>query len=55
MPGFTDFRVRVFHGCARLQLPISQMGWAVEQRERILAALGGLFEGVFLDFDGGRG
>ena len=53
--GFTDFRVRVFHGCARLQLPISQMGRAVEQRERILAALGGLFEGVFLDFDGGRG
>ena len=46
--GFRDFRVRLFHGLARVQVPEGQMALALEQREKILAALGE-FDGAVLD------
>lgn len=48
--GFSDFRVRVFSGCARLELKEEQMVRAIELRSEILAALNGKFSGVLLDF-----
>ena len=47
--GFTDFRVRILSGCARLQLPEAQMSQAIRQRGAILQELGPLFGGVLLD------
>ena len=47
--GFTDFRVRILSGCARLQLPAEQMDQAIRQRSAILQELGPLFDGVLLD------
>ena len=47
--GFTDFRVRILSGCARLQLPEAQMSQAIRQRDAILQELGPLFGGVLLD------
>ena len=47
--GFTDFRVRVFHGAARLQLPADQLARVVEGREAIRRALAPWFETVLLD------
>lgn len=47
--GFTDFRVRVFGGGARLQMPEDQLARAVERRREILAGLEGLFPTVMLD------
>ena len=46
--GFRDFRVRLFHGLARVQVPEGQMALALERREEILAALGD-FDGAVLD------
>lgn len=50
--GFTDFRVRVFHGAARLQLPSAQMEGLLQNREAVLAALGEIFSAVLLDLEG---
>ena len=50
--GFRDFRVRLFHGAARLQGPREQFPLVLERREDIFAALGRDFEGVFLDLQG---
>jgi len=50
--GFTDFRVRVYHGAARLQLKKEQLPQALARREAILAQLRPLFSGVFLDLVG---
>ena len=47
--GFTDFRVRVFHDAARLQLPPDQLTRALERREDIRTALRPHFETVLLD------
>ena len=49
--GFRDFRVRLFHGLARVQVPAGQMALTLEQREKILAALGD-FDGAVLDLQG---
>ena len=49
--GFRDFRVRLFHGLARVQVPAGQMALTLEQREKILAALGD-FAGAVLDLQG---
>ena len=49
--GFTDFRVRLHHGAARIQLPQAQLGEALAHREAILTALSPLFDGVFLDLE----
>lgn len=50
--GFTDFRVRLFRGAARIQLPEEQLGLALGHKADILKALSPLFEGVFLDLEG---
>ena len=50
--GFTDFRVRVYHGAARIQLPKAQMERGLAMRQEILNKLRPLFEGVFLDLEG---
>ena len=50
--GFTDFRVRVYHGAARIQLPENQMERGLALRHEILEQLRPLFQGVFLDLEG---
>lgn len=50
--GFTDFRVRVYEGAARIQVPAGQMERLVSQRMEILSALSPRFRGVFLDLEG---
>lgn len=50
--GFTDFRVRVFHGAARLQLPEGQMGEALRRREKVTQAVDPFFQPVLLDLRG---
>lgn len=50
--GFTDFRVRVFEGAARIQVKKDQMPGLLGHQEEILSALKPLFRGVFLDLEG---
>ncbi len=50
--GFTDFRVRVFHDAARIQLSAEQQFRAVELRQTILDALRPYFKLILLDLDG---
>ena len=50
--GFTDFRVRVFHTAARLQLPEDQMAEALARRREIQTELKPYFSEVFLDLQG---
>ena len=50
--GFTDFRVRVFHDAARIQLKPDQMPRALSCRENILSALKPYFDVVLLDLNG---
>ncbi len=47
--GFSNFRVRFFHGAARLQLPADQLERAVHLREEIHSRLSPYFSGVLLD------
>lgn len=47
--GFSDFRVRVFHDAARLQLPEGQLADAIARRNAIREALAPWFENVLLD------
>ena len=47
--GFSDYRVRLYHGAARIQLPESQLARAIELRQEILTALHPSFEAVLLD------
>ena len=47
--GFSDFRVRLFHGAARLQLPGAQMAKAIARQEEIRGALAPWIEIVMLD------
>lgn len=47
--GFTDFRVRVFHGAARIQLRAEQFPLALKRRDAIRAKLEPLFDAVLLD------
>lgn len=47
--GFMDFRVRLFHGAARIQLPAEQMERAVRLRNEICSGLSQDFEIVLLD------
>ena len=49
--GFSDFRVRVFGGAARIQLTEQQMNRAWEHREEILQTLRPLFPAVLLDLE----
>lgn len=50
--GFTDFRLRLFHGAARLQVPAEQTARAAALREEIIRALEGDFSAVLLDLAG---
>jgi uncharacterized protein len=50
--GYRDFRVRVFHGGARLQLPREQFPTTPEQYDRLRAALADRFDPIFLDLKG---
>ena len=47
--GFTDFRVRVFHNAARLQLPAMQLMEAVNRRGEIRGALKPYFNIILLN------
>lgn len=47
--GFTDFRIRLFHQAARIQLPVTQMEQAVRLRRQIREALLPWFQTVLLD------
>lgn len=47
--GFSDFRVRLFFGAARIQLKPEQMDLAVNKRNEILTGLQPYFDGVLLD------
>ncbi len=49
--GFTDLRVRVFHGAARIQLPAGELAAAIERRGELLEKLKPLFSGVMLDME----
>ena len=50
--GFRDFRIRLFHGAARIQLKPDQMLKAIECRSEITEKLTPLFTEVFLDMEG---
>lgn len=50
--GFSDLRVRLFHGAARIQLPDGQLQAAIEKREAIMEALRPWFDTVLLDLNG---
>ena len=47
--GFTDFRARVFHGAARLQLPAAQVEDAARRRGELREALKPWFDTIFID------
>ena len=49
--GFTDFRVRVFHDAARIQLKPDQFPAAVAKRTAIVEALSPYFRPVLLDLE----
>lgn len=49
--GFFDFRVRVWHGCARLQMKEDQFVKAASERGRILNQIKPYFETVLLDME----
>lgn len=50
--GFSDFRVRVVPGGARLEIPPEQMPRMMERRPEVLAALSADFEQLLLDLKG---
>ena len=50
--GFTDFRLRLFHGAARIQVPAEQTAQAAALRQEIIRALEGDFSAVLLDLAG---
>jgi uncharacterized protein len=47
--GFSGFRVRYYHGAAKIQLPENMIKSACEKRKKILEALEPYFEEVLLD------
>ena len=47
--GFTDLRVRVLNGAARIQVPLAQMHRMIEYKEQVLQAVGPYFSAVLLD------
>lgn len=49
--GFSDFRVRLIGGCARIQVPARQMPLLLEHREQIAAGLKQYYSGVLLDLE----
>ena len=49
--GFRDFRVRMYHGGARLQVTEEQLALAMEKRLEIVSGLRELFPAVMLDME----
>lgn len=49
--GFTDFRVRLFHGCARIQVPAEQFGRLAAARATVAEALKQDYGAVLLDLE----
>ena len=49
--GFRDFRVRMYHGGARLQVTEEQVALALEKRLEIVSGLRELFPAVMLDME----
>lgn len=49
--GFSDLRVRLYGGAARIQLPAEQLPRLLEHREAILTALGRDYNAVLLDLE----
>lgn len=49
--GFSDFRVRLLDGCARIQLPEEQIARLLEQREAVLEEFRRMFPAVLLDLE----
>ena len=49
--GFTDFRVRLFNGAARLQIPAEQLPRLLERRAEILSELKKTYSAVMLDLE----
>lgn len=47
--GFTDFRIRIFHGAARIQVTNAQFAHAVASREEIRSRLKPFFDTILLD------
>lgn len=47
--GFTDFRIRWFHGAAKIQLPEEQLTLLMEKRQEIRERLEPLFDEILLD------
>lgn len=50
--GYRDFRVRLYHDAARIQLPADQMVRALGEKEEIVSWLKESFEYVLLDMEG---
>lgn len=49
--GFTDFRVRLLGGCARVQVAAGQLSLALERRGEIISELKRHYGGVLLDLE----
>lgn len=49
--GLSDFRVRLFADCAKLQVKEAQIPLLLQHREDILAVLRTRYDGVFLDLE----
>lgn len=49
--GFSDFRVRIFHGAARIQVKPDQMADIIEKRSEIVSRLKPLFKEILLDME----
>ncbi len=49
--GFSDFRVRVYHNAARIQVTKAQAEKAVREQEKIISAIKPYFEAVLLDLE----
>lgn len=49
--GFSDFRVRLLNGCARIQIPEGQIPRLLEHREAVLREFSQLFRAVLMDLE----
>ncbi len=49
--GFSDFRVRLFHGSARIQIKKQQFENAIVQHKEIYTALSPIFNDIMLDLN----
>jgi pyridinium-3,5-biscarboxylic acid mononucleotide sulfurtransferase len=47
--GFTDFRIRYFHGSAKIQMPETEFALVFEKKKGIIQALSPYFDEVLLD------